>query len=77
MSAHTVAKVIKTEHFVDHIKQMQERLFAIAPDALASFHEQVKRDGRLAYVFERPPNHPDKRGFGAIFECGDADGIGG
>ena len=51
MSAHTVAKVIKTEDFVDHIKQMQERLFAIAPDALASFHAQVKMDGHLAYVF--------------------------
>ena len=51
MSAHTVAKVIKTEHFLDHIKQMQERLFAIAPDALASFHAQVKVDGHLAYAF--------------------------
>lgn len=51
MSAHTVAKVVKTENFLDHIKQMQERLFAIAPDALASFHAQVKMDGHLAYAF--------------------------
>jgi hypothetical protein len=51
MSAHTVAKVVKTEDFVRHIREMQERLFAIAPDALASFHAQVKMDGRLAYVF--------------------------
>lgn len=51
MSGHTVAKVIKTEDFVRHIREMQERLFAIAPDALASFHAQVKLDGRLAYVF--------------------------
>ena len=51
MSGHTVAKVVQTEDFVRHIKQMQERLFAIAPDALASFHAQVKMDGRLAYAF--------------------------
>jgi hypothetical protein len=51
MSGHTVAKVVRTEDFVRHIKEMQERLFAIAQDALASFHAQVKMDGRLAYVF--------------------------
>ena len=57
MSAHTVAKVIKTEDFVDHIKQMQERLFAIAPDTLASFHAQVKLDGQVWTA--RPLNEND------------------
>jgi hypothetical protein len=51
MSAHTVAKVVKTQDFVRHIKKMQERLFAFAPDALRSFHNQLKTDGHLAYVF--------------------------
>ena len=51
MSAHTVVKVVKAEDFVRHIREMQERLFAIAPDALASFHNQVKLDGHLAYSF--------------------------
>ena len=51
MSGHTVAKVVRTEDFARHIKEMQERIFAIAPDALASFHAQVKMDGHLAYVF--------------------------
>ncbi len=51
MSGHTVGKVVRTEDFVRHIKKMQERLFAIAPDALTSFHAQVKLDGHLAYVF--------------------------
>jgi hypothetical protein len=51
MSAHTVAKVVRTEDFVRHIKKMQERLFAFAPDALTSFHNQLKMDGHLAYVF--------------------------
>ena len=51
MSAHTVSKVVKTQDFVRHIKKMQERLFAFAPDALTSFHNQLKMDGHLAYVF--------------------------
>jgi hypothetical protein len=51
MSPMTVAKIIKTEDFQGFIKGMQEKLFAIAPDALASFHAQVKIDGHLAYVF--------------------------
>jgi hypothetical protein len=51
MSGHTVSKVVKTQDFLRHIKEMQERLFAIAPDALTSFHNQLKTDGHLAYVF--------------------------
>jgi hypothetical protein len=51
MSPMTVAKIIKTEDFQSFIKEMQERLFAIAPDALESFRAQVKMDGHLAYVF--------------------------
>jgi hypothetical protein len=51
MSGHTVAKGIRTEDFVRHIKEMQERLFAIAPEALESFRARVKTDGDLAYTF--------------------------
>jgi len=51
MSGHTVAKVIKTEDFVRHIKEMQERLFAIAPIAIESFQAQVATDGYLAYAY--------------------------
>ena len=46
----TVAKIIKAEDFQNFIKEQQERLFAIAPDALESFRAQVKTDGHLAYV---------------------------
>lgn len=51
MSPMTVAKIIKTEDFQGFIREQQERLFAIAPSALESFHTQVKLDGRLAYIF--------------------------
>jgi hypothetical protein len=51
MSAHTVAKVVRTEDFVRHIKEMQERLFGIAPIALESFRAKVATDGNLAYSF--------------------------
>jgi hypothetical protein len=51
MSAHTVAKVVKTEDFAHHIKEMQERVFAIAPDAIESFRKRVATDGNLAYAF--------------------------
>jgi hypothetical protein len=51
MSGHTVAKVIKAEDFVRHIKEMQERLFAIAPIAIESFRSEVATDGILAYTF--------------------------
>jgi hypothetical protein len=51
MSPMTVAKIIRTEDFQGFIKEQQERLFAIAPDAIESFRAQVKVDGHLAYVF--------------------------
>jgi len=51
MSAHTVAKIVKTEDFAQHQKKMQERVFAIAPDAIESFRKQVATDGKLAYAF--------------------------
>jgi hypothetical protein len=51
MSPMTVAKIIKAEDFQGFIKEMREKLFAFAPDALASFHAQVKVDGHLAYAF--------------------------
>jgi hypothetical protein len=51
MSGHTVAKVVRTEDFVRHIKEMQERLFAIAPVAIESFQAQVATGGYLAYAF--------------------------
>ena len=51
MSAHTVAKIVKTEDFAQHIKDMQQRVFAIAPDAIESFRKQVATDGKLAYAF--------------------------
>jgi hypothetical protein len=50
MSPMTVAKIIKTEDFQGFIKRMQEKLFALAPIALASFQAQLKVDGHLAYV---------------------------
>jgi hypothetical protein len=51
MSGHTVAEVIKSEDFVCHIKEMQERVFAIAPIAIESFRAQVQTDGYLAFAF--------------------------
>jgi hypothetical protein len=51
MSEHSVAKVVRAENFQNFLREQQERLFAIAPDALESFHAQVKMDGHLAYVF--------------------------
>lgn len=51
MSPMTVAKILKTEDFQGFIKGMQEKLFALAPDALASLQAQLKIDGQLAYVF--------------------------
>jgi hypothetical protein len=51
MSGHTVAKVVKAEDFARHIKEMQERLFAIAPIAIESFQAQVATDGYLAFAF--------------------------
>jgi hypothetical protein len=51
ISPMTVAKIIKAEDFQGFITAQRERLFAIAPDALASFHAQVKMDGHLAYVY--------------------------
>jgi hypothetical protein len=51
MSGHRVAKVVRTADFQQFIQEQRERLFAIAPDALESFHAQVKMDGHLAYVF--------------------------
>jgi len=51
MSAHTVAKIVKTEDFAQHIKEMQQRVFAIAPDAIESFRKRVATDGNLAYKF--------------------------
>jgi len=51
MSGHTVAKVVKAEDFACHIKEMQERLFAIAPIAIESFRAQVQTDGYLAFTF--------------------------
>ena len=51
MSAHTVAKIVKTEDFAQHIKEMQERVFGIAPDAIESFRKRVATDGKLAYAF--------------------------
>lgn len=51
MSAHTVAKIVRTEDFAQHQKNMQERVFAIAPDAIESFRKQVATDGKLAYAF--------------------------
>lgn len=51
MSAHTVAKVVKTEDFAHHIKEMQERVFAIAPVAIESFRKRMATDGKLAYTF--------------------------
>ena len=50
VSRRTVVRVIKTENFVRHIKEMQERLFAIAPIAIESFRAQVATDGNLAYA---------------------------
>ena len=50
VSRRTVVKVIKAENFVHHIKEMQERLFAIAPIAIESFRAQVATDGNLAYA---------------------------
>jgi hypothetical protein len=47
----TVARIVRFPEMRSFIARMQEELFAIAPDALASFHAQVKMDGRLAYVF--------------------------
>jgi hypothetical protein len=37
MPGHTVAEEIRTEDFQDFIKEMREKLFAIAPEALESF----------------------------------------
>jgi hypothetical protein len=51
MSAHTVAKIVKTEDFAQHVKDMQQRVFAIAPDAVESFRKRVATDGNLAYAF--------------------------
>ena len=51
ISPMTVAKIIKAEDFQTFLKEMQERLFAIAPDAIDSFHSAVKTDGHLAYIF--------------------------
>src|ERR1700683_2199811 len=51
MSGHTVAKVVKAEDFARHIKEMQERLFAIAPIAIESFRAQAQTDGYLAFAF--------------------------
>jgi hypothetical protein len=51
MSTHTVAKAIRTEEFQSFRREMQEQLFAIAPDALASFRAAVRMDGHLAYIF--------------------------
>ena len=51
MSGHTVAKVVKAKDFARHIKEMQERLFAIAPIAIESFRAQVQTDGYLAFAF--------------------------
>src|SRR5580658_5840856 len=47
----TVSRIVKFPEMQNFIARMQEELFAIAPDALASFHAQVKMDGRLACVF--------------------------
>ena len=51
MSGHSVAKVDRRADFPDFIREQQESLFAIAPDALESLHASVKKDGRLAYAF--------------------------
>jgi hypothetical protein len=51
MSEHTVGKIVRTADFQAFLQEQRERLFAIAPDALESFHTAVKVDGRLAYVF--------------------------
>ena len=51
MSEHIVAKIVNTEDFAQHIKEMQERVFGIAPDAIESFRKQVATDGKLAYAF--------------------------
>src|ERR1700733_1695415 len=51
MSGHTVAKVVRAEDFARHIKEMQERLFAIAPIAIESVRAQVQMDGYLAFTF--------------------------
>lgn len=51
MSEHSVAKVVRAENFQNFLREQQERLFAIAPDALESFRAQVKMDGYLAYAF--------------------------
>jgi hypothetical protein len=51
MSGHTVAKVVRSEEFARHIKEMQERVFAIAPIAIESFRAQVQTDGYLAFAF--------------------------
>jgi hypothetical protein len=51
ISPMTVAKIIKAEDFQSFIKEMHERLFAIAPIAIESFHAQVQSDGYLAFAF--------------------------
>jgi hypothetical protein len=51
ISPMTVAKIIKREDFQSFLKEQQERLFAVAPEAIESFRAQVKTDGHLAYVF--------------------------
>ena len=50
-SGHSVAKVDRRADFPDFIREQQESLFAIAPDALESLHASVKKDGHLAYTF--------------------------
>ncbi len=51
ISPMTVAKIIKSEDFQSFIKEMQERLFAIAPIALEAFRAEVATNGILAHAF--------------------------
>ena len=51
MSGHTVAKVVRTEDFARHIKEMQERVFGIVPIAIETFRAEVATNGILAHAF--------------------------
>lgn len=51
MSGHTVAKVVRSEDFARHIKEMQERVFGIVPIAIESFRAEVATNGILAHAF--------------------------
>jgi hypothetical protein len=51
MSTHTVARVVKTEHFQDFIREQRERLFGLASVAIESVQEGLSTDPHLAYAF--------------------------